>query len=168
MASRRTLEPWLLAAMVIASAAPARADVVWPALYLVGGLATWWVVLCGLAIEMLVVHRLVRRTWSIALAYTLAANFVSVVAGIVLIPILGLVWEVTLGQVAMAILQAGTFNPAAWVATGLLAVASNVVLETVVLVKAFRQRPWQRVLPPMFLANLLSVGLAFVAIRSEL
>lgn len=155
-------------ALAVVAAAPAGADVVWPALYVVRGLATWWVVLCGLVIEVVVVRRLVRRTWSIALAYTLAANFVSVVAGIVLIPIFGLVWEVTLGQVAMAILQAGTFNPAAWVATGLLAVASNAVLETVVLVKAFRQRPWQRVLPPMFLANLLSVGLAFVAIRSEL
>jgi hypothetical protein len=68
----------------------------------------------------------------------------------------------------MAILQAGTFNPAAWVATGLLAVASNAALETVVLVKAFQQRPWHRVLPPMLLANFLSVGLAFVAIRGEL
>ena len=148
--------------------APARADVVWPALYVAGGLATWWVIAVGLLVEFPIVWWLVKGSWSRAALLTLIANLVSTLLGLLAVPLLGVVWELTLGQVAMRILDAGTFNPAAWVGAFLLAAAFNALAEAVVLRRASKLTSWAKPWAAMAAANAVSVALAFWAIREEL
>ena len=71
------------------------------------------------------------------ISLTASANAVSAVAGIVLIPLAGFVWEVFPGSVINTIFSWGTFNPITWIGTFVLGCLINGWLEGVVYKKWF-------------------------------
>jgi hypothetical protein len=136
------------------------ADVVWPALYLETRVLAWWTIALGLLVEFLIVRPLFALPYKKAVVVTLAANAVSTVAGILLIPLAGLVWEIFPGLLYMKIPGWSTFNPITWTASFVFACLINTVIEALVYNRGFklvvRRRQWFW----LFVANAASVGMA--------
>jgi hypothetical protein len=140
------------------------ADVVWPAMFLAGRLMALWAIGIGLVIELFFVRWLTGFSWTKSLLADVAMNAASSLVGLFLIPIGGLAWEFTAGLIMYKTLNIGTFNPITWAATFLIAVFINSALETTVLCRAFKQKPFNRFFWWLSLANALSVGVALASI----
>ena len=128
------------------------ANVVWPALYLLGRLLSFWVIALGLLIEFLFVRWLTRLDWKRAIWADVAMNLVSALLGIILIPVAGLI---------LVLPFPATFGLASWVATFCVAVLINTSVESFVLLKGFKQSIRRKEFWLLCLANALSVGVAF-------
>ena len=152
---------WLTVLALLLVALPARADVVWPALYLETRLVTWWAITVGLVAEYIFVRQLLGFGVRKALLADVCMNFASTLLGILLIPIAGLAWEFFPGSVLYRIFDVGTFNPGTWVMTFLFAVAINAALESLVIRWAFKTKLGKRGFWGLVVANAVSVGLAF-------
>ncbi len=152
----------LAALMLIAI--PASADVVWPALALEGRILTWWSIVIGLIIEFLIIRWIFSITTKRAAIATLSANAVSTILGIPLIPIWGIGIEFFPGWVLYHIANWGTFNPVSWLLTYLGASFVNTIIEAWVYRRAFKLEVRRREFWWIFIANALSVGIAFGSI----
>ncbi len=144
--------------------APARADVVWPALILEGRIMTWWAIGAGLLVEWPVAKHITGRTWAASLWPNVAMNLVSSLLGIVLIPIVGFLWDLIPEFTVYRWFHIGTFNPFSWCVTVLLAALVNGALEAVVLRRLFKAQVTKRGLLLLVIANLVSVGIAMASI----
>ena len=138
----------------------ARADVVWPALFVETRLLSIWMVLLGLAIEWPVIRYLTRRTWWASLGITIFVNTASTLCGIVLIPLAGIIWEAGPGLLMYRVLDVGTFNPLTWSATVVLAALVSAAVEGLALRWPFKHRIDRRAFALLWLANLASTGVA--------
>lgn len=152
---RRTLAVLLLAVPTLAMA-----NMVWPALYLTGGLYTWWVIAIGLAIEFIAIRRLFMLSPSKAALVDISANAVSALLGVVLIPLSGVIYELFPGLLINWAFSWGTFNPVAWLATVLLAAAVNLFVEGQVMKRIFRLTLSRRTKLVLYATNLATVTLA--------
>ncbi len=92
---------------------------------------------------------------------TLLANLGSSAVGILLIPLAGIAWEFFPGALYMRALNWGTFNPVTWLATFLMAVFINTFVEAYIYRRGFKFQVRRREFWLVFLANALSVGIAF-------
>ena len=149
---------------VLAVSCGALADVVWPALYLETRLFSWWAIGTGLVAEYLVVRWLFQLSIQRAAVATLSANATSAVLGVVLIPLAGIIWEIFPGLIYNRLLNWGTFNPVTWAATFALACLVNTGIEALVYKKGFRLAVRRREFWWIFLANAVSVALAFATL----
>ena len=140
------------------------ADVVWPALYLEDRLLTWWAIIIGLLIEYGFIYYIFRRSILKTGIMTLTANALSTVIGIILIPALGVGWEIFPGSVTYKMLNIGTFNPITWTATLLLATLANGVIESLSYKFIFKEKITKKIFWLICLANLASVGLALTTV----
>ena len=141
------------------------ADLVWPALLLeqrmiavlpiAAGLVAEWLVLwlCGFGLN-----------WKKAAVVDLVMNTVSSLVGIPLIPFLGFVWEFFPGVIIQKFLHVGTFNPITWIATPVLATFATTVVEAIVVRWGFKIALGQRRFWTLFMANAISVGIAFASL----
>lgn len=146
---------------MLAMPALAHADVVWPALYLETRLFSWWAISIGLVAEFFFVKWLFVLPTKRAAFVTTIANAVSSAAGILLIPIAGILWEFFPGLIYMKLLHWGTFNPVTWTATFVLACLVNTVIECLVYRKSFKLSIRRREFGWVFIANAVSVAVAF-------
>ncbi len=144
----------------------AYANVVWPALYLEMRLFSWWAIGIGLSIEFFFIKYFFSLSQKKAAIATLSANAVSSIAGIILIPLAGIAWELFPGSVINWSFGWGTFNPLTWVATFFLGCLVNAVLEGVVYKKWFAPefRFKSKVFLWLLVANSFSVGAALVSL----
>lgn len=156
-----SLRSLLTLLFLILAPAVALADVVWPALYLETRLFSWWAIGVGLVAEYAFVQWLFKLPFKRAAVATFAANTVSSIAGLLLIPLAGIAWELFPGSVYMKVLSWGTFNPVTWAATFLLACLVNTALESVVYKRGFSLSVRRREFWWIYVANSVSVGLAF-------
>jgi len=154
----------LLGTALVIVAAPATADMVWPALYLETRLFTWWTIGLGLLIEFFIVRWLFALPIRKAAVATVVANAVSAVAGVPLIPIAGIIWEFFPGMLYMGPLHWGTFNPITWGATFLLACLVTTATEALVYRYGFKFRVRRREFLWLCVANSLSIGVAFASL----
>jgi hypothetical protein len=111
-------------------------------------------------VELPFVRFLTGFSWPRAIIANLAMNAASTAVGILLIPISGIAWEYMAYLAVYRYWKVGTFNPVSWLATFLLAVALNAIIEQSVLRWGFRQRLGVRGFAWLSVANALSVGLA--------
>ncbi|CAN5893719.1 hypothetical protein BH11VER1_BH11VER1_01510 [soil metagenome] len=138
------------------------ADIVWPAVLLEGRILTWWSILAGLIVEYFFVRRITDLSFSRAVIADIAMNTASALLGVILIPMAGIIWEFVPGFVLYKVFNFGTFNPASWIATTLMAAAINTFIERFVLRKFFKQpvagarRFWL-----LFAGNAISIAIAF-------
>ena len=140
------------------------ADMVWPALFIEQRLLSFWSIGLGLLIEYLFVRRLTTLSVGRSILADLTMNAASSLLGIVLIPLIGLAWELSAGILINGLLHFGTFNPIGWTATIVLAAFVNSVVESTVLRFVFRQSPAKRIFWWLVLANAITVALAFASL----
>ena len=141
------------------------ADMVWPALLLEQRLVAVIPIGVGLIVEWLALRfGGFGLTWRRAALVDVVMNAVSTIAGIPVIPLLGLAWEVFPGTVIYRIFNVGTFNPGTWVATLLLATIATSGIEALVVRWVFKILMSKRRLGVLFLANAVSIGIAFASL----
>ena len=140
------------------------ADVVWPALYFEGSLLVWWVIAAGLVMEFPFYYLTADRTFPRSLFALMICNLISTLAGILLIPLLGILWEFFPGLLLYRVFNLGTFNPITYGATFLLAVAANSFIEVLCLKKIYTITFTKKKYAFIVTANLLSVGLALIPV----
>jgi hypothetical protein len=140
------------------------ADVVWPALYLEGRLFSVLPISVGLVAEWLFLYfGGFGLSWKKAIIVDVVMNTVSSVAGIVLIPVLGLLWEIGPGMVVNRVFNVGTFNPISWIATYLLSACASTAIEASVVKWGFKIPLGQKRFWILFGANAVSTGIAFAS-----
>lgn len=137
------------------------ADVVWPALYLVDRLAAWWSIGIGLVVEYLILNRLLRLSRARSAVVTVVMNGLSSLVGWRLLTWWGWYWAHATDQEF-----GGTFNSVTWAATCALACFVSTLVELPIAFMATRQNsPSKRLLPSLLLANIASVGIAYLSVR---
>ncbi len=94
----------------------------------------------------------------------MTANALSTVIGIILIPVLGVGWEIFPGSVMYKMLNIGTFNPITWTATLILATLANGVIESLSYKFIFKENITKKIFWLICLANLASVGIALATV----
>src|SRR3989442_2601175 len=120
------------ACVFILFAARSGADMVWPALIVEGRFFDyWWIIVFGLIIEVFFVRRLFSLAARKAIIATTVANLISCVAGLILVPLSGVLWELIFSW-PQSFLDWGTFNPVTWTATFCLAVLFTTAIEALV------------------------------------
>lgn len=139
------------------------ADVVWPALFFMERVYTWWAVATGLIVEYVVLRAIARVTWRKAAIATVAVNAASALVGLAAIPLIGFAWEALLDLTVYRLLHAGTFNPFGWISTVFLIGGITGFVEYLLLTRAFKvafkvRHAWFW----WWMANCASVFLAFV------
>lgn len=159
---QRSLKPAIAISLLLISSC-VQADVVWPALYLETRLFSWWAIAVGLIAEYLFVRWLFNLSIRRAAIATTTANGVSSVAGILLIPLAGFAWEFP-ALIYTQPLNWGTFNPVTWAATFVIACLVNTGIETIVYKHAFKLPVHRREFWWIFVANSVSVGIAFATL----
>jgi hypothetical protein len=149
----------------VATCKIARADVVWPALYLESRLFSLWAIPAGLLAEFAFLRWWLRLSVWRAIVADVVMNAASALIGLFAIPIAGLAWESSLGQLVNKTFNVGTFNPAAWLVTCVFAVLINTAIEALVLRLVFKIRLTRAQTAGLGLANLVSVGLAMASLQ---
>ena len=142
---------------------PIFADFVWAALFLVGRLLAIPIILAGLVIEYFFVQRLTGFSVKRSILADVTMNAASLLLGIALIPLAGLAWEYSAGATLYEQFNIGSFGYIAWTATFILAVLINTVIEYFVLRRIFKLERNKAGFRLLFLANALSVGIAFAS-----
>ena len=144
----------------------AYANAVWPALYLETRLFSWWAISFGLLVELFFIKWLFALSIKKTVIATVSANIISALAGVILIPLVGLAWELFPGSVIYWAFNWGTFSPVTWVATFFIACLINALIEGAVYKKWFASefKFKSKAFLWLLAANSLSVGLAFVSL----
>jgi hypothetical protein len=155
----------LLALLILLTPGVAYANMVWPALYLETRLFSWWAITVGLVIEYLFIRRLFNLAPKRAAIATFTANAASAVAGVIFIPVSGIVWELFPGSLYMWAFGWGTFNPLTWGGTVFLACLINAFIESVIYRKVFKVSLVIKSKAFLWLvvANAFSVGVALAS-----
>ena len=130
---------------------PAFADVVWPSLYIAGGMLSVKVIIAGFLIELLFVKFFTDTRWLKAGLVTFVMNLITSLLGAVLIPISGLLLEFVMYPVNRA-----TFHWTHWVASYLVIVVMNTLIEGLV-IKLMLKKEFKKIFWWLFGANTLSV-----------
>lgn len=144
---------------------PVLADFVWAALILEGWLLAIPIILAGLVIEYFFVKKLTGFSVMRSILADVTMNAASLLLGIILIPLAGFVWEISVGSLLWeSNNQIGSFHPINLVATFILAVLINTVIENFILRKIFKLEKNKESFSRLYLANALSVGVAFVGL----
>jgi hypothetical protein len=143
---------------------PAFADVVWPTLYLEERLFTWWAIGLGLLIEFFFVRWLFALPAPKAALATAAANGVSALAGVVLIPLVGFLWDIFPELLLYPLFDMGSFNPFTWASSFILACLVTTGIEANVYKYGFKFVVRRQEFYWLLLANALSVAVAFASL----
>ena len=142
----------------------ALADMVLPALLLAARQRGIPAIAVGLLIELLVLHYVFPMSWKRATLLDLVMNAASGLAGALILPAAGFLWEFFPGSLYMKALHVGTFNPITWTATCVMAVFISSGIEVAVVRYAFKFDITKRRFWCIALANLLSTAVAFVSL----
>jgi hypothetical protein len=143
---------------------PVLADFVWAALVLESRLLAIPIILAGLVIEFFFVRYLTGFSVRRSILADITMNAASLLFGIVLIPLAGFAWEISVGSLLWELNnQIGSFHPVNWTATFVLAVLINTVIEYFVLRTIFKLEKTKAGFRWLCLANALSVGVTFVS-----
>jgi hypothetical protein len=145
--------------------ASALADVVWPALIIEQRLLSAIPIIVGLIAEWVALRfGGFGLSWKKAALVDIVMNAVSTIAGIPIIPLLGIIWEVFPGAILYKFFNLGTFNPSTWIATFVIATATTTGIEAAVVRWGFKVAMDKWRLSVLCLANSLSVGIAFASL----
>lgn len=135
------------------------ANVVWPSIYIAEGMRSIYVILGGLAIELLFIKLIAKKTWLKAGLMSVVMNAISTLAGIILIPYIGFFGTILFEVVADAIpflKGVTTFSDVLWLWSYILTVFINVFIEGLSLRLIFKIDFWKNFWW-LFIANAISV-----------
>ena len=145
--------------------ATSHADVIWPP-YVLFSKTMWWAIAAGLLIEYLFVRKITNFGVVKSILVNISMNAISCLLGISFITKLGgIIWEGILRiDPVEYLLFIGTYDPIEWLVTFLIAVLINALLESFVINKLFKKKLGWGGFWWLFLANGISVGIAFIGI----
>lgn len=137
----------------------AKANMIWPSIYIYDQYYSWYVIFIGLFIEIFATKFFLKVSWFKSALIAICMNLISALLGIVLIPISGILVEfltIPFGG--------GTFDISHWVLDYIAVALCNVVVEGLALKWIFKY-PFKRNFWWLFGANAISVLIcAFVPI----
>ena len=146
---------------------PAGADVVWPALYITKGMLSLKVIILGLITETIFVKYFAKVDWKKSAITSFLMNLITTVAGIVLIPLSGILSEIVFDFVFHAYdkFGIGTFHWSHWLISYLLVILINTLIEGLFIKHhlrlEFKQTFWW-----LLAANGISVIMCFIGFTS--
>lgn len=136
------------------------ANVVWPALYVEARMNSIPIITASLVLEYFVYKYLFQLNVKKAVLYTLAANIVSGLVGIVLRPVSGLGYEFTVGILMERLFGWGTFNPLAWCFVPVIGGAINAALELLTIRLVWKNGITVRIFLIAWVINTITVAMA--------
>lgn len=129
----------------------ARANMVWPSIFIVQQYYTWYVILIGLIVEFFAVKIFLKVGWGKAAIIDVSMNAISALIGVLLIPASGIFVEFLTVPFG-----ATTFHLSHWILDYVAAVLSNVVIEGLALKWIFKY-PFKKNFLWLLGANAISV-----------
>lgn len=150
----------LLLLLLIILPFSAKANMIWPSVYIINQYYSWYVILFGLVVEFIAIKLFLKVEWRKSALIAISMNLISALTGIFLIPISGIIVEfLTLP------FGSGTFQLSHWILDYIAAVLCNVIIEGLVLKfifkYTFKKNFWW-----LFGANSISVLVcAFIPIK---
>ncbi len=145
---------------LLGTASTARGNVVWPALIAENKVNSIPIIALSLTLEYLVIRWLFAVDPRKAIVYTAVANLASGLLGMVLRPLTGIGWEITLGGLIQSVSGWGTFNPVTWVFVPILGGAVNTAIELGTIRLLWKEGFTTRRFLLLWAINGLTVGLA--------
>ena len=153
----------LVIALIVFITLHARADIVWPSLYIAKGMLSIKVILLGLFIELFFVKYFTKVSWKKASIINFLMNLITTILGMIFIPISGLGSEFVFDFVFHAYdkFGIGTFHWSHWLASYLLVILINTFIEGLFIkltlkIKLLKTFWW------LLTANSISVFLCFL------
>ena len=118
-------------ALIIFISLPVNADLVWPSLYIAKGMLSIKIIILGLFIELFFVKYFTKAGWKKASIVTFLMNLITTILGMIFIPISGLGSEFIFDFVFHAYdkFGIGTFHWSHWLASYLLVILINTLIE---------------------------------------
>ena len=129
----------------------AKANMIWPSIYIVQQYYAWYIILSGLIIEIFAAKKFLKIGWKMAIWEMFVANLISALIGLLLIPISGIMVEVLTLP-----FNVGTFDLSHWILDYIFVVLANTCVEGLSLKWIFKH-PFKSNFWWLFCANLISV-----------
>lgn len=129
----------------------AKANMIWPSIYIVDQYYTWYIIAAGLLIELLAAKFFLKVSWPKSALMVVVMNAISALAGLILIPLSGILLELLLLPTGT-----GTFDLSHWIADYILVVLLNTCVEGLALKVIFKS-PFKTNFWWLFGANAISV-----------
>lgn len=129
----------------------AKANIIWPSIYIVSQYYTWYVILTGLVIEIVAAKFYLSTGWKKAILVITVANIISALIGIPVIPISGFI-----GEFILLPFSSATFHLSHWIFDYLLVVLSNTLVEDLTIKLIFKYH-FKKNFWWLFVANAISV-----------
>ena len=124
---------YFLILLLIVLPLSARANMIWPSIYIAEQYYTWYVIAIGLLIEFFAAKRFLNASWGKSALIVVSINLISALLGIFLIPISGITVEfMTLP------FGSGTIDLSHWILDYAAAVLCNVIVEGLALKWIFK------------------------------
>jgi hypothetical protein len=139
-------------------------NLVWPALYILARYYTWWAIGFGLLVECLALRSLSKAPWKKSVTAVVIANLATAVIGYFVLPWATFAWEAALDLSVYQFIGVGTFNIFGWISSVVIMSGLTAFPELVIIRKCFmiplRNKAWRW----WWLANAVSVLLAFITV----
>jgi hypothetical protein len=145
-------------------AIPAQADMIWPAAVYEGRLLSVPVIAAGLVLEWLFYLFGLKLGWKKAAFVDIVINMISTIAGVLCIPIAGLLWEIFPGFIIYKKYNMGSFSPITWTYTFFIAVLITTMIEIYAAKNVYGIVASKKNILVFLLANTASVGVVFIFI----
>lgn len=129
----------------------AKANMIWPSLYIMEGYYVWYVILIALVIEIIAARIFLKLSWKKSVITMFTANLISALTGYVLIPASGILVELLILPFG-----GGTFQLSHWILDYIMMVLVNTCVEGLALRIIFKI-PFKPNFWWLFVANLISV-----------
>jgi len=139
---------------------PTFANVIWPALIAESEITSVPVILLSLIIELFFYKWLFKINLKKSIFYTLAANTISSILGIVLRPIGGIIYEISIGLLINKIFNTGTFNPVAWAFVPIIGGLINCFIELLTIKIIWKEKLSKKNFLLVWIINIITVSIA--------
>lgn len=143
----------LLLMVMLMIPAVAKANMIWPSIFILEQYYTWYIITVGLAVEIVFAWRFLKVPFIRAVWIMFVTNAVSAVLGLLLIPISGIFAEIMITPFSQE-----TFNLSHWVVDYIAVVICNTYVEGYALKLIFKY-PFKQNLRWLLIANSISVFL---------
>ncbi|MBR2916701.1 MAG: hypothetical protein IKC07_03785 [Clostridia bacterium] len=154
----------LLALLITVLPTVAFANIVWPTLYIVTGIMSWYIILAGLVIEFVFIKTKLKESYVKSAAMAFLMNLTSAVIGLFLIPLSGFITAIAVGPFDVLfnkIPVQNFYGIFLWAISYIVTILCNVLIEGLTLKfvfkKSFKKNFWW-----LTIANSLSVLLAIL------
>jgi hypothetical protein len=137
---------------------PVYANIIWPSLYILEGMMTWWIIAIGLIIEFIFIKIFTKDNYIKSIIMDITINAISSLIGIIAIPLTGFLIEL-----AFIPFNNGTFHISHWILDYLLTIFCNAVIESLAL-KLIFSKTYKKIFWWIFCANTFSVVICVLKI----